>query len=47
MVLLYGARSPSDVLFAQDLERWAGEGGMDVEITVDYGPRRGTAGWAR
>ena len=38
VVLLYGARSPSDVLFAQDLERWADECGMDVEITVDYGP---------
>ena len=38
VVLLYGARSPSDVLFAHDLERWAGEFGMDVEITVDYGP---------
>ncbi len=38
VVLLYGARSPSDVLYAQDLERWAGECGMHVEITVDYGP---------
>jgi NAD(P)H-flavin reductase len=38
VVLLYGARSPSDVLFAHDLERWADECGMDVEITVDYGP---------
>jgi NAD(P)H-flavin reductase len=38
VVLLYGARSPSDVLFAQDLERWADECAMDVEITVDYGP---------
>ena len=28
VVLLYGARSPSDVLFAHDLERWAGEFGM-------------------
>ncbi len=24
--------------YAQDLERWAGECGMHVEITVDYGP---------
>ena len=38
VVLLYGARSPADVLFAQDLSRWADEHAMDVEITVDYAP---------
>ena len=38
VVLLYGARSPADVLFAHDLGRWADEHAIDVEITVDYAP---------
>jgi NAD(P)H-flavin reductase len=38
VVLLYGARSPSDVLFADDLAAWAKSHGVDVEVTVDYGP---------
>jgi NAD(P)H-flavin reductase len=33
--LLYGARSPSEVLFARELERWAAGHGVDVEVTVD------------
>lgn len=37
-VLLYGARSPSDVLFAEDLRRWAEQSHIDVEVTVDYAP---------
>ena len=38
VVLLYGARSPEDVLFAPDLHAWAADHGIVVEITVDYGP---------
>ncbi len=38
VVLLYGARSPEDILFADDLRDWAGEHGIVVETTVDYGP---------
>lgn len=38
VVLLYGARSPSEVLFGPDLERWAQECGIEVEVTVDYAP---------
>lgn len=38
VVLLYGARSPDDVLFAEDMARWAAESAITVEITVDYGP---------
>ncbi len=38
VVLLYGARSPSEVLFGPDLERWSQEYGIEVEITVDYAP---------
>ena len=38
VVLLYGARSPEDVLFAEDLDAWAREHRIAVEVTVDYGP---------
>lgn len=38
VVLLLGARSPEDVLFADDLRTWAGRHGVVVEVTVDYGP---------
>jgi NAD(P)H-flavin reductase len=38
VVLLYGARTPSDILFAEDLRRWQDEAGIVVEITVDNGP---------
>jgi len=39
--LLYGARTPSDVLFGDDLRSWAEEHRITVEIIVD----RGEAGW--
>ena len=35
VVLLAGARSPTDVLFADDLARWAAAG-IEVERTVDH-----------
>lgn len=38
VVLLYGARSPEDVLFADELRTWAREHRVVVEVTVDYGP---------
>ena len=38
VVLLYGARSPEDVLFGDDLRTWAREHRIVVEVTVDYGP---------
>jgi NAD(P)H-flavin reductase len=34
VVLLYGARTPEDVLFARELESWQAK--VDVNITVDY-----------
>jgi NAD(P)H-flavin reductase len=37
VLLLYGARTPEDILFADDLRRWAGEHGIDVQVTVDNG----------
>lgn len=38
VVLLYGTRSPDDVLFERDLETWRGRFDLEVELTVDYGP---------
>ncbi|MBK9739750.1 MAG: FAD/NAD(P)-binding protein [Actinobacteria bacterium] len=42
VVLLYGARSPADILFADDMATWAQRHGIVVEVTVDYGP----PGWS-
>ncbi len=38
VVLLYGARSPEDVLFGGELKQWAEQHRISVEVTVDYGP---------
>lgn len=38
VVLLYGARSPDDILFADDMAAWAAKHDIVVEVTVDYGP---------
>jgi NAD(P)H-flavin reductase len=40
-VLLYGARTPQDILFPAELEQWRGRFDMDVAITVD----RATGDW--
>jgi NAD(P)H-flavin reductase len=37
VLLLYGARTPEDILFGDDLRRWAAEHGVDVQVTVDNG----------
>lgn len=42
VTLLYGARSPGDILFSDDLTAWAARHDIAVEVTVDYGP----PGWA-
>ncbi|HBH96310.1 MAG TPA: Ni/Fe hydrogenase subunit gamma [Candidatus Omnitrophica bacterium] len=39
--LLYGTRTPEDILYRKELERWRGRFDVDVEVTVD----RGDAGW--
>jgi len=41
VVLLYGARTPDDVLFADQLRSWRDRHGVEVDVTVDYG----TAEW--
>lgn len=38
VVLLYGARSPEDILFADDMAQWAEKHDIVVDVTVDYGP---------
>src|SRR5664279_4399659 len=37
VVLLYGARTPEDILFTDDLRAWAERDGIIVEVTVDNG----------
>ncbi len=37
-VLLYGARTPRDVLFRRELERWRRRLDVQVEVTVDRAP---------
>lgn len=38
IVLLYGTRTPEDVLFGEDLRHWQDDLGIVVEVTVDNGP---------
>jgi NAD(P)H-flavin reductase len=35
VILLYGARSPEDILFQRELERWRGRLDLEVFVTVD------------
>ncbi len=46
VTLLYGARSPRDILYLNELERWRSRLDLRVEITVDRAPAtwRGTVG---
>jgi len=46
VTLLYGARSPSELLFADELQEWRGRFDLEVLITVDHGDRawRGPVG---
>ncbi len=41
VLLLYGARSPADILFMKELEQWRGRFDVVVEVTVDAAP----SGW--
>jgi NAD(P)H-flavin reductase len=41
VVLLYGTRSPADILFRQELENWRARFDLDVYVTVD----RAMSGW--
>lgn len=39
VVLLYGARTPEDVLYGGELERWRTRHGIEVAVTVDRASR--------
>jgi len=41
IVLLYGARTPHDILYRRELERWGARFDLDVYVTVD----RAEPGW--
>jgi len=41
LVFLYGARTPADLLFAREVERWRGRFDVDLHVTVDAAAR----GW--
>lgn len=36
VVLLYGTRSPGDILFRRELERWRRRSDLEVRVTVDH-----------
>jgi NAD(P)H-flavin reductase len=38
VALLYGARTPQDILFEHELEKWRGRFDLQVEVTVDNVP---------
>lgn len=38
VVLLYGSRSPRDLLFAREIARWRSRLDLDVDVTVDAAP---------
>jgi NAD(P)H-flavin reductase len=39
VVLLYGARTPADILYRKELQRWRGMFDFQVEVTVDRAER--------
>jgi len=36
LILLYGTRSPADILFRRELERWRRRLDVEIEVTVDH-----------
>jgi NAD(P)H-flavin reductase len=40
VVLLYGTRSPEDILFRAELERWRSRFDLEIYVTVDYADDR-------
>jgi NAD(P)H-flavin reductase len=39
IVLLYGARTPKDILYSKELQRWRSRFDMVVDVTVDLAPK--------
>lgn len=46
VVILYGTRTPEDILYARELKDWGGSFDLEVHVTVDRGERdwRGNVG---
>jgi len=46
VAILYGARTPGDLLYTGELKKWAARGDLDVHVTVDraVGPWEGNVG---
>ncbi len=40
IVLLYGCRSPEDILFRKELEKWRARFDLEIYVTVDYANTR-------
>jgi len=40
IVLLYGCRSPEDILFRRELEKWRARFDLEIYVTVDYASPR-------
>ena len=38
VILLYGARTPNDLLFQKELHKWRSNLNLEVQVTVDAGP---------
>jgi NAD(P)H-flavin reductase len=46
VAILYGTRTPEDILYARELKQWSGKFDLDVHVTVDRGGQnwRGNVG---
>jgi sulfhydrogenase subunit gamma (sulfur reductase) len=40
VTILYGARSPAELLFHDELDQWAGRGDVEVHLTVDMADKK-------
>ena len=36
VAVLYGTRSPADILFGREIERWRRRGDVEIQVTVDH-----------
>ena len=37
VILLYGARTPADIVFRKEIEQWRSRMDLEVDVTVDAG----------
>ena len=43
MILLYGARTPEDIVFRKEIERWRSRMDVEVDVTVELPAATGAA----